>query len=83
MVTIHTRARVHDDGRLTLDLPTGLDGATVEVTVLLRPIQGERPDVRPSTWPEGFIEQTYGSCADDPVELPPPLPPDIPRDTIE
>ncbi len=82
MVTIHTRARVSTHGRLTLDVPTGLGNGPVDVLLVLQPV-AESPDPRPSSsWPEGFIERTYGICADDPIALPPPLPDPV-RDPIE
>lgn len=83
MVTIQTRARVRDDGRLALDVATELVGETVDVLLVLQPVPANGPPTVPKDWPEGFIERTYGSCADDPIELLPPPPPDLPRDPIE
>ena len=61
---ILTRSHVGPDGRLKLDVSTDLRDTDVAIRLSVEPvgarIVGERDD-----WPQGFIEETYGSLADD------------------
>lgn len=71
MPTIETTAILEDRARLRLteplqQVPTG------PVRVIL--IFPEEAAAAPQAWPPGFLDAAYGSCKDDPLELPSELP---------
>jgi hypothetical protein len=66
--TIPASGHVGKDGTLDLKLQTGLAESDVDVLVTIRP----RGKI--DKWPEGFIEETYGCLADDPIQRPTQLP---------
>jgi hypothetical protein len=66
METIKLRTQVDDDGKLHLDLPKHLANQQVEVVIVLQRIE-ETPRDKLG-WPVGYFEETYGICADDPIE---------------
>jgi len=80
MEHILLKRHIGDDGVLKLNLPTRFRNHRVEVLVIMQPLEEEEVDEM--GWPIGFFEETYGSLADDPLERPAPLPPDV-RDEIE
>ncbi|MBL8161157.1 MAG: hypothetical protein JNJ61_04170 [Anaerolineae bacterium] len=80
METMKLRARVGEDGLLKLELPTsGLANRDLEVVIVMQPLEEA---VDEYGWPLGFFDRTYGALADDPIERPPELAPDV-RDEIE
>ncbi len=66
METIKLKTRIDSTGTLRLDLPTQLANQQVEVLVVLHRIEDEPRDAL--GWPIGYFEETYGICADDPIE---------------
>jgi hypothetical protein len=73
--TIPLSGHIEKDGTLDLKAQTGLAESDVEVVVTIKP-------KRSAKWPEGFIERTYGSLANDPIERPPQLPLEV-RETLD
>jgi hypothetical protein len=71
MNTLKLKAHTGQDGILKLEVPT-TPNQTFEVLVVLQAVEGEQVDEL--GWPIGFFEETYGSLADDPIELGPDLP---------
>lgn len=80
METIKLQAQVDDDGLLKLELPTGMANRKLEVLIVMQPL--EEAEVDDLGWPIGFFDRTYGALADDPIERPSKLSPDV-RDEIE
>ncbi len=66
MAAIHTTAHTNSDGRLDVEVLTGLPETDVDVVVLVRPASsGSAGRIRQGQgWPGGFLEETYGSCPD-------------------
>lgn len=67
-VKVRVRSRVGEDGILHLDVPVGLTDVDLDVTVTIQPVTppaATTPDEL--GWEPGFIERTYGSCADEPL----------------
>lgn len=79
MESIKLHAHVGDDGILKLEFPTMLTNQDVEILVVLHPINEPVDELG---WPLGFFDRTYGTLADDPLERPIDLPPDV-RDFIK
>ncbi|HET6383505.1 MAG TPA: hypothetical protein VFJ58_08960 [Armatimonadota bacterium] len=79
MISIQTTGHVGSDGTLALHEPTPLRNVDVDVLVVLQPTGASDADMSPeeSGWPAGFFAETYGSCADDPIERPPQGAPDL------
>jgi hypothetical protein len=77
METIRLKTHIGSDGLLRLEMPTDVKDVDAEVVVVYSVAQGTAP----SDW-EQFVEETYGSLADDPLERPAELPLDV-RDEIE
>jgi hypothetical protein len=77
METIKLQTHIGADGILKVEMPIGARDVDCDV-VIVYTIQdrNERED-----W-AAFIEATYGSLADDPIERPAPLPLEV-RDEIE
>ena len=80
MNTVKLKAHTGQDGILKFEIPT-TPSQEFEVLLILQAID-EGESVDELGWPIGFFEETYGSLADDPIELGPDLPPAV-RDEIE
>lgn len=63
METIKLTAHVDENGMLRLELPTHLKNADCEVVV----IYSQHAPTSQNDW-ETFVNETYGSLADDPIE---------------
>ena len=63
MMTIPLKMRLEPDGTLDLHVATGLPAYEVDVLVILQPLAPP-----PATWPEGFLESTYGAFAEQALE---------------
>jgi len=76
METIKLRTHIGSDGLLKLEMPVAAFDVDADVVIVysVRPKQKE-------DW-ESFVNRTYGILADDPMERPAELPPDI-RDDFE
>lgn len=72
MESIKFKSKVGADGVLTLQVPTGIQNAELEVLVIIQPVQQTvAPEASEGLgWPPGFFEQTYGSFHDAPLERP-------------
>jgi len=77
MEAIKMRTQVDDAGLLTIQMPAEAQGVECEVIVLYEP----RRKMSPQEW-TAFVNETYGSLADDPIERGDDLPFEI-RDEIE
>jgi hypothetical protein len=75
MVTIAAKGRVSRDGTLDLRVTTGLSETDVEILLVLEPLLSTRAQTPSSkaSWPERFLESTFGSLRDNPIafERPP------------
>ncbi|MAS35694.1 MAG: hypothetical protein CL610_16915 [Anaerolineaceae bacterium] len=80
MNTIKLKAHTGPDGLLKFEIPT-TPNQEFEIVLVLQAVQAQAA-VDDLGWPVGFFEETYGSLADDPIELGPELPPAA-RDAIE
>jgi hypothetical protein len=72
MESIKFKSKVGADGVLTVQVPTGIQNAELEVLVIIQPIQ-QAVEPEPSEalgWPPGFFEQFYGSFHDALLERP-------------
>ena len=73
------RRRAGKDGTLTVPVPDALRDKELEVLVVLQPV-GAAAEGETATdghgWPLGFLDDTYGSLADDPLER-------LPQGTLE
>jgi hypothetical protein len=67
MEAIKVKAHVGDDGILKLELPVGVSNSDLEVVVVVQSVENGRPDFDRAEW-IAFVERTYGSLADDPIE---------------
>jgi hypothetical protein len=69
MQSIKLQSHVGRDGRLKIDVPTGLADVDLEVLVIIHPLatapQARMPEER--GWPPGFFEQTAGAWAGEPL----------------
>ena len=83
MISIQTRGYVESDGTLALHERTPLRSVDVEILMVLQPtaLPKSAPSPEDRGWPPGFFEETYGSCADDPLDRLPQGSPDI-RDAV-
>ncbi len=80
METVKLRTHIGSDGLLKLEMPIGVKDVDAEV-VLVYTLQARSTVSRELDW-ETFVNENYGSLADDPIERPAELPFDI-RDEIE
>jgi hypothetical protein len=78
MKTITLRSRIGDDGRLRLDVPTGLSDGEVEVVVVVQPVPADAPDnggrvvaSEADDWPPDFFIRTAGALQGAPLERAP------------
>jgi hypothetical protein len=67
METIKVKTHVGTDGILKLEVPVGVSNMDLEVLVVVQPLETNAVD--DPGWPIGYFEKTYGSLADDPIEL--------------
>lgn len=79
MITLRLKARADQHGVLHLETPVGIPGAEVEIVISYDSVD-EPLDAM--GYPLGYFEETYGSMADDPLEIGDDLPLEI-RDEIE
>ena len=77
MEAIKLKTQVGSDGVLRVQLPAEAQGVDCEVIVLYEP----RRKMTREEW-ESFINETYGSLADDPIERGADLPLEV-RDDVE
>lgn len=63
METFKFKTHVGSDGILKLEVPVGIRDADCEVVIVFT----EQPKTTKDDW-AAFIEATYGSLADDPIE---------------
>ncbi len=77
MEAIKLKTNISNDGILRVQLPEETYGVDCEVIVLYEP----RPKMTHEQW-EAFINETYGICADDPIERGEQLPYNV-RDEID
>lgn len=77
METIKLKAHIGSDGLLRIDLPTPMRAVDAEVVI----IYNAQRSMTQEAW-EAFVDSTYGSLADTPIERPGELPLDV-RDEIE
>ncbi|MDX2077805.1 MAG: hypothetical protein SFZ02_15365 [bacterium] len=77
MEAIKLKKQSDETGLLTIQLPADAQGIECEVIVLYEP----QRKMTPQEW-EAFINETYGSLADDPIERGADLPFEM-RDEIE
>lgn len=77
MEAIKLKTHINSDGILHIQLPNEAQGVECEVIILYEP----RRKMTPQEWHD-FINETYGSLADDPIERGDDLPLEI-RDEIE
>jgi len=75
MTSFSIKTRLKSDGTLQVAIPTGLPEADVDVLVVVRPLDaGSGKVAQKSSWPEEFIDKTYGCLAADPLVREPQLP---------
>ncbi len=67
MVSILTQGHVDRDGTLRLEVDTDLPETDVNVRILVEPAT-EPKRKSDDEWPNGFLDETYGSLAEDPLE---------------
>jgi hypothetical protein len=70
METFKLQTHIGSDGLLKVELPTGFSQRTVEVLVVLNPLESMTSE---EDWAD-FVNRMYGALADDPIERPPELP---------
>ena len=75
METLILRQRTEQNGTLVIPVPEALRDQDLDLVLVIEP-------VKPRQWRPGFFEETYGSMADDPLELLESFP-ESKRDTIE
>lgn len=71
MKSIKLNKKVGTDGILHLDIPVEIIDTEVEIMVIYQQLQ---PLAQPNTpeelgYPPNFFEETYGSCASDPIVI--------------
>jgi hypothetical protein len=71
MKSIKLTTKVGADGILHLDIPVEIKNNYVEIMVIYQPL---KPPAQLNTpeelgYPPNFFEETYGSCADDPIVI--------------
>ncbi len=71
MKSIKLNKKVGIDGILHLDIPVEITNIEVEIMVIYQPLESPTQQNTPEElgYPPGFFEQTYGSCADDPIVI--------------
>ena len=69
-------SRVGKDGVLALNVPLSASDANTEVVITIRAKRHDRKEGE-ANWPPGYFESTYGSLADDPLDIPTDPPPSL------
>ncbi|WP_017653322.1 hypothetical protein [Fortiea contorta] len=71
MQSIKLRSHVGSDGILHLEIPLGVTDKEIEVMVIYQQLEPSAPVKTPEDlgWPNGFFEQTYGICQNDPIVI--------------
>jgi hypothetical protein len=71
MHSIQLKQRVGKDGILHLEIPVGMTDKEVEVMVIYQALETpiQQKTLENLGYPLDFFEQTYGSCADDPIVI--------------
>ena len=68
MEMIKVKAHVGSDGILKLELPVGVSNSDLEVVVVVaQSVDNTLKEYDRDEW-IAFVERTYGSLADDPIE---------------
>lgn len=63
------KTRTEKDGRLLLDIPTGIRNEDIEVVVIVQSHSSKSVvNVERLGWPVNFFEETAGALAHDPIE---------------
>lgn len=68
--SVRIESRVGKDGVLSLRVPLSAADADADVVVTIEPKPGQARVADKATWPPQYFEQTYGSLADEPMEIP-------------
>ncbi len=71
MKSIKLNKKVGIDEILHLDIPVEITNTEVEIMVIYQPLESPTQQNTPEElgYPPGFFEQTYGSCADNPIVI--------------
>ena len=74
MLSLSLQSHVGSDGILKLQVPVGLSNTDLEIMLIFQPIKLPSLRKKPEDlgWPPNFFEQTFGSCAEDPLVRAPP-----------
>lgn len=67
MTTIKFRSQVGEDGMLHLELPVSAFQKEIEVTLIIKEISETKEQKSRLEW-QKFIDETYGSLADENLE---------------
>ena len=67
MTTIKFRSQVGEDGILHLDIPVSAIHKEIEVTLIIKEISETKEQKSRLEW-QKFIDETYGSLADENLE---------------
>jgi len=73
MLSLNLHSYVGADGILKLQVPVGLSNTDLEIMLIFQPIKQPSLREKPEDlgWSPNFFEETFGSCADDPLVRPP------------
>lgn len=71
MKSIKLSKKVGADGILHLEIPLEIVDTEVEIMLIYQPLQSLGQPNTPDElgYPANFFEETYGSCADDPIVI--------------
>ncbi len=69
MQSIKLISHVGSDGILHLEIPLGITDKKIAVIVTYQQLESSTTVKTPEdlVWPDGFFDQTYGICQDDPI----------------
>ena len=70
MTTLKFRSQVGEDGILHLDVPVSVTQTEIEVTLIIKEISETEEQKSRLEW-QKFIDETYGSLANENLERPP------------
>ena len=66
MKTIEITQQAGEDKLLTVTVPVETANQRYRMVIVVVPEENsDRPESKPSAWPPGFIESTYGSIQDE------------------
>ena len=65
MKTLTFKSKTGNDGKLKIDIPIGEKNTEFEVVLVLE----SKKHIK-DTWPENFIQDTFGSFKNNPIERP-------------